>query len=615
MEMKNQIAVAMSDHEAAAPIGPFRQQSSRSGRRTTTGVARKGVAWRAWDPWTSRFRLPVVALTAVLLAVLLPAAASAAITEFQIPTANSYPLRIAAGSDAALWFTDYGTAKIGRMTTSGSFSEFAVPTPYPVGITAGPDGALWFTETINSASKIARITTSGTFSEFATPTPASHPWGITAGPDGALWFTEAGTTRGAGAKIGRITTAGGISEFAIPTPGGAPTEITAGPDGALWFTELEGNKIGRITTAGSVSEFAIPSTCCDAGTSDPRGITSGPDGALWFTEEGGNKIGRITTAGSISEFAIPTFQNTEPQVITAGPDGALWFTEEAGNKIGRITTAGSMSEFPIPTANSHPRGITLGPDAALWFTEGSGNKIGRITPGPGPPASLVLSSKTSTNTVGTQHCVTATVKDASGNPTPNISVVFSVSGSVNTRGTQTTDTSGNAQFCYQGPQLPGQDLIKAFADTNNNGSQDPGEPFDTATKTWVLPVSTPGCATLITNGGWIIANNLDQASLGGNAQVPSSGPPEGQEQYTDHGPVAGMDVHSLNVLSVVCNSDNTQADIYGQATINQAGSHYYRISVADPDPTGGADRYRIILDTGYDSGDHALGGGTIEIHR
>ena len=51
--------------------------------------------------------------------------------------------------------------------------------------------------------------------------------------------------------------------------------------------------------------------------------------------------------------------------------------------------------------------------------------------------------------------VTATVDDASANPTPNISVVFSVSGSVNTGGTQTTDTSGNAQFCYQGPNLPG----------------------------------------------------------------------------------------------------------------------------------------------------------------
>jgi hypothetical protein len=234
---------------------------------------------------------------------------------------------------------------------------------------------------------------------------------------------------------------------------------------------------------------------------------------------------------------------------------------------------------------------------------------------PGPPASLVLSPKTSTSTVGTHQCLTATVKDASANPTPNISVVFSVSGSVNTSGTRTTNTSGNAQFCYQGPQLPGQDLIKAFADTDNNGSQDLGEPFDTATKTWVLPVSTPGCAALITNGGWIIADNGDRANFGGNAQVPTSGPPEGHEQYTDHGPAAPISVSSLNVLAVVCNSDNTQADIYGEATINGAGSHTYRISVADPDPTGGADRYRIVLDTGYDSGEHTLGGGNIEIHR
>src|SRR5439155_23474532 len=44
------------------------------------------------------------------------------------------------------------------------------------------------------------------------------------------------------------------------------------------------------------------------------------------------------------------------------------------------------------------------------------------------PASLTLSPAVATNTVGTQHCVTATVKDASGNPTPGITVRFSVVG-------------------------------------------------------------------------------------------------------------------------------------------------------------------------------------------
>jgi virginiamycin B lyase len=55
-----------------------------------------------------------------------------------------------------------------------------------MGIAAGPDGALWFTE--QAASTIGKITTSGAFTEFVTPTAGSYPGGITAGPDGAHWL-------------------------------------------------------------------------------------------------------------------------------------------------------------------------------------------------------------------------------------------------------------------------------------------------------------------------------------------------------------------------------------------------------------------------------------------
>jgi virginiamycin B lyase len=46
--------------------------------------------------------------------------------------------------------------KIGRMTTPGTFSEYAVATAdsQPLDIITGPDGALWFTE--YNSSKIGR---------------------------------------------------------------------------------------------------------------------------------------------------------------------------------------------------------------------------------------------------------------------------------------------------------------------------------------------------------------------------------------------------------------------------------------------------------------------------
>jgi hypothetical protein len=135
-----------------------------------------------------------------------------------------------------------------------------------------------------------------------------------------------------------------------------------------------------------------------------------------------------------------------------------------------------------------------------------------------------------------------------------------------------------------------------------------------ATKTWVLPVGvSPSCAIDITGGGWLIANNGDKVSFGGNVHTDQVGAPSGQEQYTDS--PASLNVHSINILAITCSTNQEKADIYGTATINGSGSHLFRIEVTDPDSTSGSDTYWIVLDTGYDSGSHALGGGHIEMHH
>lgn len=66
----------------------------------------------------------------------------------------------------------------------------------PSGITDGADGNLWFADT--ATSMIGRITTSGTITEYSLP-KESGTGGITEGPDGNLWFTEVTAN-----KIGKI---------------------------------------------------------------------------------------------------------------------------------------------------------------------------------------------------------------------------------------------------------------------------------------------------------------------------------------------------------------------------------------------------------------------------
>jgi streptogramin lyase len=187
------------------------------------------------------------------------------------------------------------------------------------------DGNLWFTEP--NHDKIGRVSPSAQFKDFAIPTAGGGLLAITVGPDKNLWFTEAAA---AGNRIGRITPAGSVSEYAIPTPASNPRGITAGPDGNLWFMELDGHNIGRVTPTGTITEFPIPSGA------SPGSITMGKDGNLWFAEAGSaNSIGRATPMGSVAEYVIPT-SASDPSGITAGPDGNIWFTELSANKIGRI---------------------------------------------------------------------------------------------------------------------------------------------------------------------------------------------------------------------------------------------------------------------------------------
>jgi len=284
------------------------------------------------------------------------------------------PNAITPGLDGALWYT-ISNGTIGRITTAGSFTEFAIPTANssPQGITSGPDGALWFTEM--RANQIGRITVAGVITEFALTTANSGPLGIAAGPDGALWFTQFN-----GNQIGRITTSGAVTEYGNSF-GTEPAGITAGPDGAMWFTEYI--QIGRISTSGAISSWSVPSTSGSA-----QSITTGPDGALWFAGGGSYHVGRITTSGSVSGYA--TF-GLDPLAIATGPDGALWFTDSYSNSIGRVTTAGAVSDYLAPPANFlnlGTTGIAGGPNGTLWYTESGAGMVGE---GVFPGASLVAS--------------------------------------------------------------------------------------------------------------------------------------------------------------------------------------------------------------------------------
>nr|MBA3311207.1 Ig-like domain-containing protein [Nocardioidaceae bacterium] len=232
---------------------------------------------------------------------------------------------------------------------------------------------------------------------------------------------------------------------------------------------------------------------------------------------------------------------------------------------------------------------------------------------PGTPARLTLSPKQAVNVVGDEHCVTATVTDAFGNPTSAVEVDFAVAGFNATSGERTTDGSGRAEFCYTG-QLPGEDAIRAFADLDRDDVQDVGEPADLAAKTYVVPPSTPGCRVAITDGGWIIAANGDRASFGGNAKALSSSSVSGEQVYTDHGPVQPMQVKSVEMLALTCTANKREATLYGLAKVDQMlNTVPFRIRLRDSGQPRRGDMYGILVGNGYYSGEQPLQGGNVVI--
>ena len=322
-------------------------------------------------------RLAVQLLTAaIVVAAALPFALPARVAHAQNPGFTEFPLTsgydrpqgIVAGPDGNLWFSETTGPNIGKITPSGTITEYPVPsngsfvqTPW---ITGGPDGNLWFSDWGNNA--IGKSTTAGSVTEYPIPTSGAGPYVIVTGSDGNLWFVEYNAD-----KVGRITTSGTITEFPIASGSGAQV-IAAGPDGNVWVTETSLNEIAQITPSGTVTQFPTGSG------SGPFGIAAGPDGNIWFIENGTSNVAKMSTSGALlAEYPILT-SNANLQDLTVGPDGKLWFAEYGGNAIGSITTGGTVTEYSTGFS-SGPLGITSGPDGNMWYTGYAGPSIGRFS--------------------------------------------------------------------------------------------------------------------------------------------------------------------------------------------------------------------------------------------
>ena len=276
-------------------------------------------------------------------------------SQFPVP-ATGFPLAIVAAPDGALW-SQIGDDKVARVTTSGSATEYSIDDGALVwSMTIGPDGAIWFTN-----GGIGRLTTTGAFTQFSTDNYAAY--GITTGVDGNLWFSGTDVSTGGGV-IGRLTPGGLVTTY--PLAAGLAIKagtIATGPDGAVWFAAEAGSgtaqaSIGRITTTGVITMYGVP---LQSYYSFPApSIAAGSDGALWFT--GNGAIGHITTSGVVSVYP---FNGRQAIQITAGSDGGMWFTDSSDQTLWRVAPTAPLPSAPT-ISEITPATIAVGsPSTAL----------------------------------------------------------------------------------------------------------------------------------------------------------------------------------------------------------------------------------------------------------
>lgn len=230
--------------------------------------------------------------------------------------------RIATGAakENALWFTGLFENTLDRLTTEGSFTDYAVGFPHAFTGAAGTEGE-WV---VVKEGEVERVKSSGTITHYKL-TGELLPSGL-AYTNGALVMTE---------HSAEITlffpTAKETQQYKLPE-GSEAGPITAGANGEAWFvnrpTGSTKAKIGRITTGGKITEYELPEGVM------PSQIVYGADSRIWFNDEGFSYVGSVTSQGKVTVTYVEGVH--DPLSLAAAPDGPVWFVNAEG-KVGKLT--------------------------------------------------------------------------------------------------------------------------------------------------------------------------------------------------------------------------------------------------------------------------------------
>ncbi|HEY9791457.1 MAG TPA: choice-of-anchor tandem repeat GloVer-containing protein [Candidatus Obscuribacterales bacterium] len=303
------------------------------------------------------------------------------INAFNTPSQSTYiatAQSICAGNDGNIWGLEPGANKVFKMTTSGNFTEYTIPTAnsQPTCLIQGSDGNMYGTESATTANKVFKLTTTGTFTEFAVTTASAKPFAICQGTDGNIYGVESNTN-----KVFKMTTSGTFTEFSTGVTSFVPADICQGADGLLYVAGNGGtNQMFSMTTGGTFTQL---------GAGGSNYVCHGADNCIYFS--GGSQAGVIYRydGHAVTSFDSTAFSLT-PTKMAVASDGNFYGGVSAGG-IGRggvggqliqVTPEGVTSLFPSTSFDGAIVSTCEGTDGFLYAlsedTVGSVYKVFQI---------------------------------------------------------------------------------------------------------------------------------------------------------------------------------------------------------------------------------------------
>ncbi|MFE7842180.1 RICIN domain-containing protein [Streptomyces sp. NPDC057474] len=339
-----------------------------------------------------------------------------------------------------------GTGDAGFSDDEGPAASAVLTHPYGVALDSA--GTLYFSEF--STHRVRKVTRDGNISTLAGsgeadyggdegPAVSAHlnyPRGVAVDSTGAVYIADAGNHR-----VRKIATDGTISTFAGTGTAGSsgdgalataaeldrPYGVAVDSTGTVYIADHNNHRIRKITPDGNIRNFAGTGEAGSAGDGDaaesaqlnsPHAVAVDGAGAVYIADAGNHRVRKVAADGTISTVAgtgeakfggdggaADATQLNCPAAVAVDSSGCLYICDQYNHRVRKVTADGKIStvtgtgaadfggdDGPASSAQlNSPLGLALDSIGTLYIADHINNRIRKIDSPRLPKSGTVVS--------------------------------------------------------------------------------------------------------------------------------------------------------------------------------------------------------------------------------